>query len=157
MNKRKPFEVGEMVKVYFTAGGGEIARVVEAVNKDCLKLITHTGDVFAHPRQCVRLRKKPKEPNERVMLNVSTGSLCGALALKCGEGTLPVQACSGSLGEMGGMILLTELREGEIPLSRDELAKAWNETFRNSVVVNEAPDGAYYMEFIKALGFPGGK
>lgn len=164
MTKRKevrPLQVGERVRVYGNLKGGKEANGITAtVAENSVEFgpgpgwitvaFTEDGVPFTkhvHPRQCVRLIKKPRpKPQERVgfrrhkWLNVFADS----------EYFLDSADEAKKWADSRNFIRtvhLVELAPGEVVVSRDDLAKAWGEAFGAGNVFKDA-----LPEFLKALG-----
>lgn len=123
----RPLQVGERVRVYDTyVQVGEIDAINTSGN-----IRIKSGSAWYHPKQCRRLIKKPRpKPQERTEATVI---VCGEefqmISLTVGCRAIR-ESVTFDARHPANRFRLIELRPGEIPVSRDDLAKAWdNEVF----------------------------
>lgn len=148
---QRPLAVGDRVRVFSHFGGYNGTVIETGVESDnrytkasgLVLVKSDRGETWRqHPRQCVRLKPRKEPQEERLTLNVSTRNLTEVLALRSGEGMVPIYACGGKLGKMGGCVLLTELREGERIFSKDQIGDAWGNMGSSTL-----------YELLRCLGF----
>ena len=151
--KREPLKIGERVRVFSHYGpyDGEVTAV------DCrgntprgfvdglIRVKNSEGqEWYQHPRQCVRLRRRERsEKRERIT----------AWARQYDDGSLILVERKPSLGSfMTGTAhrdaRLVECAEGEVVLSRAELAKAWDKV---SLPLWKTPS-VHFDKFANLLG-----
>jgi len=156
MKTKRPLLPGDKVKVYGNLKGeieanGIVATVVENSEEfgPCIGWITvkykkefipFTKHV--HPRQCVRLKKKPK-PQEKKRIE--------RWYFPPTDNYGEIYSANPQSKEQRWFYLV-ELREGEFITSKAKLGEAWNTTFCSNVQVSNAPDGSYFKELCEKLG-----
>lgn len=170
MKEKKPFKVGETIKFVgpitdnpnVFSWGGFRAKVLgvnelpESLDIEC----NPNGELLCgqiSPRQVThRIRKKPKpaEPKrEERWVNIYPEGSSGFLEPRAWtKGHLAFAGKSNHEGYIRTAHLI-ELKEGERVVSREELAKAWEITFRPEVN-GLAKNDICFKNFCKALGFP---
>lgn len=113
----RPLQVGERVRVYDTyVQVGEIDAINTSGN-----IRIKSGSAWYHPKQCRRLKPRPK-PQERVraerwVVTRTDGLRIGYPSKSQADGDTLGMACRH----------FVELRPAEVVVSRDDLAKAWDE------------------------------
>lgn len=147
---KKELRKGDRVRVYFTAGCGEKCTVDEVPNIDCVRLISFEGQViFAHPNQCRRLKPKKKAPErlERWLVN--------DCAYQCSTTKEEALKHAAQFDWKDPPKRLVHLKDGEIPVSREALAAAW-EVLRARLEMDFSDEGIEEMreKVAVALGFP---
>lgn len=156
--ERKPFEVGERVRVFSHYGPWD--GVVKAVNTrgnsprgyvDGLLVVENEEGRgwYQHPRQCVRLKRKQKKEEARVEIITDTDFS----AIRLGEARTGNKILCWKLGsyEFPGAartIHLVELKPGEVIVSKESLAKAWDASY----LVEPSAKSSAFLTICEALG-----
>lgn len=150
--EKRAIEVGDRVACYWSAGTREICTVEEIIPGGYRVKSAGGATLFAHPRQCRRLKSaKPKEEErvERVFnkYHLSMQSMDGAAI----NAYLSRAACQRETQcGYNSALRLLEVRPGEIVVSRHDLDRAWRET----ECCMEGNDAQVFRQLCKALGLP---
>jgi hypothetical protein len=149
---KREFKVGDRVRVLDSTGGND--GTIEAIDSVNHRIKLRNRLPWFYPRQCVRLRKKPRAAEvgeakrvERWMNIVNFGFGHNAFYTTPNEARAVAAqnypACTTT-------VHLVELRDSEVPVSRACLAKAID-------IANEPLNpGPWFDCLCKALGFPEG-
>jgi hypothetical protein len=161
---KKPIELGDRVKVFSHYGdykGTVCATGVISENRyrraeGLIRVRTDLGEEWtAHPRQCARLKPRPKR--DRIRARVAFCEADRAL-VKClvfdrlGQQLFEKHTMRAGVTPDGAC--LSEIRQGEVIVSRDALAKAWDRKVYAGWPdeLESADKSPTFLEFCKELG-----
>lgn len=147
------FEVGQRVRVYDTDyQKGFVEASVEMIDPVDGAIKCYGIPEFFHPKQVRRLRKKEKPKEE--------GRASGWISGLAPESPIGGYLLHSSPVGLGLPIKLVELRPGEIPVSREALAKAFvalDDKYGKSRTIVDLRGEAWFPEFCKSLGLEDSK